>query len=567
MRALTLLTDLLHEYVREAGFEWPDKATIEPPKDKAFGDLAVNLALVLAGQAKRKPRDIAEAIKNHLERCDDIDSVEIAGPGFINVTFAPRFWQAMVPLVLDAGEAYGTSDLGRGQRVQVEYVSANPTGPLHIGHGRGAALGDAIARILRASGHDVQTEYYINDAGRQMRLLGLSVWVRLLQRQGRDAVLPEDCYRGEYIADIAAETLEAHPHLAERAAAEDLDAAFADVEALELCQREAMTRILHGIREDLRQFGAEHAVWFSEKSLLAQGKVEDAFAMLKSHGRAYDEDGAFWFKSTDFGDDKDRVLRKSDGSLTYFASDIAYHADKYQRGFDLVVDVWGADHHGYIPRMKAAVEALGRDREALQIVLVQLVNLLRGGEQVAMSTRAGEFVTLAEVVEEVGADAARFIFLSRKSDSKLDFDLELVKQQSMDNPVFYVQYGHARICSLFRKAEAEGHSPPPEDGAATRSADASTLAALDTPEDLALLRLLDHYPDVVATAARTLSPHHVSVYLLELSGALHKYYTHHHVLAAPEERVIVARLHLLAAVRRTLRLGLGLLGVSAPETM
>ncbi|TVM34558.1 arginine--tRNA ligase [Oceanidesulfovibrio marinus] len=559
MRALTLFTQLLSDHVRQAGLQWPDKASLEPPKDKKFGDLASNLAMVLAGQAKAKPRDIAQRMADDLATHPEIDSVEIAGPGFVNVTFSPAFWQQSVPEILRAGDEYGHVDVGAGKKVQVEYVSANPTGPLHIGHGRGAALGDSIARILRFTGHDVETEYYLNDAGRQMNLLGMSVWVRLKQSLGMDVALPEDCYKGDYIEDIAADVLKDHPELADAAKSDDADVIAS---ALDICRVAAMTEILNGIKKDLADFGVEHQVWFSELSLVETGVVEKTLAALKEQGRAYEEDGAFWFKSTLFGDDKDRVLRKSDGSLTYFASDIAYHANKYARGFDLVVDVWGADHHGYIPRMKAAVEALGKSRDALEVVLVQLVNLLRGGEQIAMSTRAGEFETLADVVHEVGSDAARFIFLSRKSDSKLDFDLELVKAKTMDNPVFYVQYAHARIHSLMRKAVEEGRTIPDASDATPE-----TLAALNTPEDIALLRLLDQFPDAVSAAARTLSPHHVSGYLLELAGSLHRYYTAHPVLAAGDERTVVARLLLLATVAQVVRTGLGLLGVSAPDRM
>jgi arginyl-tRNA synthetase len=435
-------------------------------------------------------------------------------------------------------------------KVQVEYVSANPTGPLHIGHGRGAAIGDSLTRILRATGHEVQTEYYLNDAGRQMLMLGNSVWIRLKQLAGQDVALPDESYKGEYIRDIAADILA------------DKGQSFLDTpedEAVKYCKDVAVDEILTGIKEDLTNFRVEHQNWFSEKSLVNDGIVEKTLADLKAKGLAYDKDGALWFESTRFGDDKDRVLRKSNGYLTYFASDIAYHADKIDRGFDLMVDIWGADHHGYVPRMKAGIEAIGNDRESLQVILVQLVNLLRNGEQIAMSTRAGKFETLADVCQEVGVDAARFIFLSRKSDSHLDFDLEVVKQQSMDNPVYYVQYAHARICSLMAKAEERGikETEPKMD----------LLTLLDTPEDLALLKKMDRFPDVLTLAARTLSPHHVSYYLQELAGDLHRYYNVHHILNAPQPELLQARLHLFKAVAQILRNGLDLLGVSAPEKM
>jgi arginyl-tRNA synthetase len=383
-----------------------------------------------------------------------------------------------------------------------------------------------------------------------MLLLGTSVWVRLRQLAGEDIEFPEESYKGEYIKTIAADILAAKGK------------AFLDTpedQAIEYCKNVAVEVILAGIKKDLAHFRVEHQNWFSEKSLVDKGLVTKALDTLKEKGLAYDKDGALWFESTRFGDDKDRVLRKSNGYLTYFASDIAYHANKIQRGFDLMVDIWGADHHGYVPRMKAGIEAVGNDRESLQVILVQLVNLLRGGEQIAMSTRAGKFETLADVCQEVGVDAARFIFLSRKSDSHLDFDLDVVKKQSMDNPVYYVQYAHARICSLMAKAK--------ERGIQDTVPDMELLALLDTPEDLALAKRMDRFPDILSLAARTLSPHHVSYYLQELAGDLHRYYNVHHILNAPDPRLLQARLHLFKAVAQVLRNGLALLGVNAPEKM
>lgn len=550
MRAERYLEDALKNVAEALGFAYPAKTAIEPPKDKKFGDLAVNIALVAAKELGRKPRELAEEIRARLETLPELAGVDVAGPGFINVRFAPAFWQNVAANILAEGERYGAVNVGQGRKVQVEFVSANPTGPLHIGHGRGAAVGDSLARLLRATGHDVSTEYYVNDAGRQMRLLGLSIWVRYQIVQGRDVPLPEDFYRGEYIIDLAKE-------LAESRGDELLG--LPEDQALDACYQYGMTRIMDGIKQDLADFRVEHQAWFSEKSLVQAGKVEETLAMLQDKGLADEEEGALWFRTTRFGDDKDRVLRKSSGDLTYFASDIAYHADKYARGFDLVVDIWGADHHGYIPRMKAAVQALGREADDLGVILVQLVNLLRDGQPVAMSTRSGEFETLAKVCEEVGVDAARFIFLSRKSDSHLDFDLELVKRQTMDNPVYYVQYAHARIASVLRKAAGTGLD-------AGRPAEAD-LALLDTEADLDLLRLLEQYPDMLALAARTLSPHHVSFYLRELAGRLHRYYSVNQVLAAGSPALTQARLALLRAVAQVVRNGLNLLGVAAPDQM
>ncbi|SOB58531.1 Arginine--tRNA ligase [Pseudodesulfovibrio profundus] len=547
MRAKIHLENALKAVLADKGWEWPEKAVIEPPKDKQFGDMSVNVAMMLAKQAKKAPRAIAEDIAAALEGDAHIEKIDIAGPGFLNFTFSQAFWHETVGVIKEAGESYGNSTMGNGTRIQVEYVSANPTGPLHIGHGRGAALGDSLTRILEKAGYDVEAEYYINDAGRQMLILGGSILYRAKQLGGQDVAEPEDFYKGEYIKDIAAEMLKRQPDLLE------LD----EAEATELCKDYGKDVILEGIKEDLAAFGVRHDVWFSEKSLVTDGKVDETFADLTASGMGYEADGAYWFKSTELGDDKDRVLRKSNGDTTYFASDIAYHDNKFKRGFDLVVDIWGADHHGYIPRMMAACEALGK-KDGLHVILVNLVNLLRDGEPIAMSTRAGQFETLKDVVDEVGADASRFMFLSRKSDSKLDFDLELVKQKSMDNPVYYVQYAHARICSLKKKADEAGVE------AATISP--ASLALLDTEYDMQLLKLLDQYPDYVEAAARAQSPHLISMYLQELASTLHRYYTNCHVLSA-EADIAAARLMLLGCVAGVVANGLGLLGVSAPESM
>lgn len=550
MRARQFIEKALKEAVEAKGLVWPEQATVEPPRDKRFGDLACNAAMMLAKQAKTNPRQLAEELKDRiLAAHEEISTIEVAGPGFLNFTLGQSFWSSLLPRVLEAGEEYGRTDVGGGRKVQVEFVSANPTGPLHIGHGRGAALGDGLTRILRATGHEVLTEYYVNDAGRQMFILGGSILYRARQEKGLDPAEPEDYYKGDYIKNLAREVLDRNPGLMD----------MEEDEAVAVCREYGMDSILEGIKRDLGDFGVNHEVWFSEKSLVSSGKVEETFQSLRDRNMAYDEDGALWFRSTELGDDKDRVLKKSNGDLTYFASDIAYHDDKYRRGFDLVVDIWGADHHGYVPRMKAAVQALGKDPEDnFTVILVQLVTLLRGGEPVAMSTRAGEFETLADVVQEVGADAARFIFLSRKSDSPLEFDLELVKQKTMENPVYYVQYAHARIRSMLRKArEQDVTAPDPE---------RDILSLLDTEEDLIIFRLLDQYPDILASAARTLSPHLVTFHLRELAQGLHRYYTVNQVLSA-EGDLAGARLLLVTAVARVLKNGLNVLGIDAPERM
>ncbi len=552
MRATHHLHGLLEKALADLSLPWPAKTTIEPPRDKTHGDLATNVAMMASKQAKMPPRQLAEQLRTALlAASDDLAGVDVAGPGFINVTFTPAFWQRTVLEVLSGQDRYGLVDIGQGTRVQVEFVSANPTGPLHIGHGRGAAVGDALARVLRAAGFSVETEYYINDAGRQMRILGMSILYRYRELLGEPVTEPEDYYRGDYVKDLAQE-------LIDRDGRSLLD--MPEEAATDICRKHGETRILDGIKKDLEDFRVHHDVWFPESTLLAAGAVDKTFDALRARDLAYDKDGAFWFATTTFGDDKDRVLVKSGGELTYFASDIAYHDNKFQRGFDVVVDIWGADHHGYVPRMKACVSALGRNPDTdLKVILVQLVNLLKGGEQIAMSTRAGKFETLADVVEEVGADAARFMFLSRKSDSHLDFDLDAVKEKSMDNPVYYVQYAHARVKSLFAKADERGFSPAP--------VAADLLARLDTAEDMELLKLLEQYPDTVASAARTFSPHLVSFYLRDLAGRLHRYYTVNPVLAAGDDALAAARLHLLDAVATVVKNGLSLLGVSAPDKM
>ena len=551
MRAVEVLRSALMSMVEEMGLSWPVKAVIEPPRDARHGDLAVNVAMLLAKEAGKNPRELAQAFAAGLpERCADILKAEVAGPGFINVTFSPDFWRQTVLDIEAAGADYGRSPVGAGRRTLVEYVSANPTGPLHVGHGRGAAVGDSLARLLRRAGFAVDTEYYINDAGLQMRLLGLSVWLRVQELKGRPVEWPESYYRGEYIIDIAREML----------AEDDSLADLPEDEGKERCYERAMRDILNGIKQDLADFRVEHQQWFSEKTLVEGGKVAEAFAALDEAGYTYHKDDAYWFATEKLGDDKDRVLRKSDGTLTYFPSDIAYHHDKYRRGYQWLIDIWGADHHGYVPRMRAAIAAMGQPRESFDVVLIQLVNLLQNGQPVSMSTRAGTFETLADVIKEVGTDAARFMFLSRKSDSPLDFDLELAKQRSLDNPVYYVQYAHARICAVLRRAEERGMHLPGR-------CEPALLAALDTPEDMALLRKAAGMEDMIANAALTLSVHHVSHYLMDLAGMLHSYYAKHQVLDAGDGGRSLARLALLRAVGQVLRNGLDILGVSAPETM
>ncbi len=567
MDAVHIVSAALQAIVQELGLNYPEKVTIEPPRDaKHGGDLAANVAMMLAKEAKMPPRDLATKIAERLMAFGLIDKVDVAGPGFLNITFTPQFWHENILHMQSQGQSYGAKVVTEPRKVMVEYVSANPTGPLHIGHGRGAAVGDSLTRILRFAGHEVHTEYYINAAGNQMRLLGLSVWLRAREICGLPVEWPESYYKGDYIIDIAKEVLLQSPSSLPEAQAkillanaENLMEKDADA-AQDICYAYAMASIMQGIKQDLQDFRVEHQEWFSEKSLVENGAIEGGFAALKKAELSYENDGALWFATEKLGDDKDRVLRKSDASLTYFASDIAYHHNKFERGFDYLIDVWGADHHGYIPRMRAAITALGHEQNAFDVVLIQLVNLLKNGTPVSMSTRAGTFETLADVVAEVGVDAARFMFLSRKSDSSLDFDLELVKQRSMDNPVYYVQYAHARICALLRRGEERGMTLPQEIAM-------DDLAPLTHTDDLALIGMAARFPHVVRLAAQNLGPQYVSHYLTEFAGMLHSFYGKHDILQVDNVELSKARLMLLRTAATVLANGLDLLGVSAPDTM
>jgi len=544
------LKEQLETILQKHNLSWPTKGVLNPPTDPKFGDLSTNLALVTAKEVNLPPRKWAEEIQKELSQIEFIQNIEVAGPGFINFTFTPQVWQKILLNIFQEKENFGRLSLGKGKKVQIEYVSANPTGPLHIGHGRGAALGDSLARIMRFAGFEVTTEYYINDAGRQINLLGRSVWSRYKELLGEKVNFPEDGYKGTYIYDIAREIIEL----------KGKNLLNNEEEGLKYCTEYAKDKILEDIKDDLKNFRVEHQIWFSEKSLVQRGEVEKTLTYLQEKGFSYEKDGALWLKTSLWGDDKDRVLKKSSGDLTYFASDIAYHADKFARGFDLVVDIWGADHHGYIPRMKAAIQALGKSPEQLQVILVQLVNLLREGKPVAMSTRAGEFVTLREVYSEVGVDAARFIFLTRKSDSHLDFDLELVKKRSLENPVYYVQYAHARICSLLEKAKEKNISYSLEELE-------NNLHLLNTKEDLDLLKCLAKFPETISICAENLSPHHLSFYLQELASLLHRYYNEHKILDTNNLELTKTRINLFLGVKQILKTGLFLLGVEAPNRM
>lgn len=530
--------------------EFPE-VEVEVPKFKDHGDFSTNLAMTMARQQKMAPRKIAEILLAHIDDNGDIvANSEIAGPGFINFFLKTAAWTPVLHEVHQKDERYGESDAGQGRKIQVEFVSSNPTGPLHVGHGRGAAVGDSTANILAFCGWDVQKEYYINDSGRQIQTLGRSVFFRMKQLVGKKVDFPEECYQGAYIRELAQEVIDKNGN--EFARREDDD-------AIMICARFAAGKILEGIRADLETFGVVFDRWFSEQSLYDSGKVEAMIAAFKNNGRIYAKDDAQWFNTTEFGDEKDRVVVRSNGQTTYFASDIAYHQEKYERGFERVIDVWGADHHGYIPRVSGAIQASGYQKEQFDVILVQLVNLMRAGEPVAMSTRAGEFVTLSDVVDEVGADAARFIFLTRSADSPLDFDLELAKQKTNDNPVYYVQYVHARIASIMRKAREQGVDPE-------TPAYNDALARIEASEEIALIKLLDRYPEVLVRSAALMEPHRVTYFLMELASAFHSYYNKHKVLGE-DVQLTSGRLYLVRAVQKVIRNGLQLLGVSAPDKM
>ncbi len=555
---------------------------VEPTKSKDHGDFATNLALTLAKLARAKPRELAEKIVKALPASGKVVKVEIAGPGFINFFLNPTAYHDVVNVILAAGDKYGRGTAGKGRRVQVEFVSANPTGPLHVGHGRGAAYGATVANLLDAAGFDVHREYYINDAGRQMDILGTSVWLRYLELCGEKFDFPVNGYKGDYIYDIGAtlhrENGDKYRHATatvfEGVPADEpkggdkekhIDALIERAKALlgpagyRVVFDLGLNVILDDIRQDLEEFGVTYDEWYSERALVETGAADRVVERLKQSGHAFEKDGALWFRSTDYGDEKDRVLVRENGQKTYFAHDIAYHANKLERGFERVIDIWGADHHGYVPRVKAALAAIGDDPNRLDVLLVQFAVLYRGGEKVQMSTRSGEFVTLRELRREVGNDAARFFYVLRKCEQHMDFDLDLAKSQSNDNPVYYVQYAHARIHSVFRQLKEKGWAHDPANGRAH-------LLRLTEPHELALLSRLAAYPEVVETAALAHEPHHLAHALRELAYDFHTYYNTHTFLVE-DAGLRDARLNLIAAARQVLRNGLTLLGVSAPESM
>ena len=550
---------------------------VERTRDPSHGDFASNCAMVLCKSAGLRPRDLAQQIVDALQGSHLVQEVTIAGPGFINFRFSASAWQAEIRRVLEEGPRYGTSQLGMGKRVLVEFVSANPTGPLHVGHGRHAAYGASLANLLDAVGFDVRREYYVNDAGRQMQILALSVWLRYLELLGIELEFPENAYRGDYVIDISRQLQEKHgdslvrdvSSLPSVAAAEDKESALSALIAgardllgednYRSAQDLALNSILDDIRADLSEFGVVYDRWYSEHSLAENGAIDRALEKLQANNHTYLKGGATWFRASDLGDEKDRVVVRENGQTTYFASDIAYHLDKRERGFDLLLDVLGADHHGYVARVRAGLEAMGEPPSSLEVKLVQFVSLFRAGKKEQMSTRSGQFVTLRQLRDEVGNDAARLIYVMRSNDQHLDFDLELAKTQSADNPVYYIQYAHARVASVARQLQEKGYRWDPEAGL-------SALHRLDNEHEAALTKTVTRYPEIVELAAINRAPHMLVHYLRELANDFHTYYNAHQFIV-DDQPLRDARLSLVNSARQVIANGLGLLGVSAPENM
>lgn len=538
---------------KEAGrlnFETLPEYVVEVPREKEHGDFASNLALLLAKQASMPPREVAKVLLEQMDLSYSwIEQSEIAGPGFINFKLKPNWVHPALEAADRADRKYGRSDIGKGKKVQVEFVSANPTGELHMGNARGAALGDTIASVLDAAGYDVSREFYINDAGNQIENFGRSLEARYFQLLGREAQVPEEGYHSE-------DLIETMKHFVDQFGDKYLNAeeGFRREMLVDFALNEKIT----DIRNTLKDFGVEYDVWFSERTLHEDGSIQEVLEELQQKGYIYENEGALWFKSTLFGDSKDEVVVRANGMPTYFAADIAYHKNKFQRGFEWVINVWGADHHGHVPRMKGAVEALGYDREQLDVVIMQLVRLFSGGETLRMSKRSGQYITLKDLMADVGKDAARFFFVMRAADSHLDFDLDLAKSQSSDNPVYYVQYAHARVCSILRQAVSQGLE--------VRRAFKVNLASLDSPAEFELMRKIADLPGVIKTAAETLEPHRLTHYAMELAGAFHRFYTDCRVLGE-EDCKQAARIVLVNVTRITLRNVLELIGVGAPERM
>jgi arginyl-tRNA synthetase len=520
---------------------------VEVPREEGFGDYSTNIAFLLAPVLKKSPSEIAGIFIQHINAKDICEKVGIAGKGFINFYLKDDVWRMLLKKISTDGIETLYPDVGKGKKVLIEFVSANPTGPLHIGHGRGAAVGDVLANILEKTGYKVLKEYYINDAGRQIRTLGESTYLRWKELQGEETTYPKECYQGDYIKDLARQMFE-----------NKVDVPAEKEKALSMMAEFSSGEILKGIKKDLEDFGVIFNSFYKESTLFDKGVVDDTLNLLRSTGYAYEKDGALWFRTSKFEKDEDRVLIKSGGEKTYFTSDIAYHLDKFNRSFDILIDIWGSDHHGYVPRLKASIQALGKDKESFRAILIQFVTLLKDGKPVGMSTRSGEFTTLQEVVQEVGKDAARFFFMTRKSDSHLEFDLDLAKKTSNENPVYYVQYAHARIASIFRNAK--------EAGIATDRLNEADINHLTLNEEVNLIKGILGFYLVMEGSAKSFEPHRITFYLIDLVGRFHSYYNKTRVLGNDPEQTL-ARLWLLNMLKKVIRNSLDILGVSAPERM
>ena len=580
---ISILKAILKEIGEENGIDFSNKKfSIQENKEKAHGDYASNLAMVIAKDLSKSPREVAEKITSLLPPEEWIERVNIAGPGFINFYLKKDTHNEVLLRIDEGGKSFGTNNSGNGERVLIEYVSSNPTGPLHVGHGRGAAFGSVLSQLLRIVGYEVDEEYYVNDQGRQMNILTISTWLRYLQLNGQELAFSKKGYQGEYVEQLAKELSkkegtkynlkENESDLLElletQETEEDLDklikwGKFFLQENFEEIREFSLGAIMNTIKEDLKLFGVNHNLWFNESSMyfnkVGLPDIDKSIKLLDESGFLYEKEEALWFKSTEFGDDKDRVVKRANGDNTYFASDISYHLDKYDRGYNRIVNVWGADHHGYLPRVSAAMEALGKNQDTLEVVFIQFANLLRNGEKVSMSTRGGEFIPLMELIEEVSSEAARFFYINRKADQHLDFDLDLAKSQTKDNPLYYIQYAHARICGVLETLKKEG-------GKLNQNLGLDNLDLLNLDKEIEIQKMLVHYPEVISRAARHSEPHLICYYLKDLSGLFHSYYNSERFLV-DNDKLMNARLFLLKGTKQVISNGLEILGIDAPQSM
>lgn len=580
---IRILKTVLKQIGEENGIDFSNKkVSIQENKEKSHGDYASNLAMVIAKDLSQTPREVAEKICSLLPSEEWIEKVNIAGPGFINFYLKKDTHNEILLLIEESGRDFGRNNSGNGERVLIEYVSSNPTGPLHVGHGRGAAFGSVLSELLRCAGYKVDEEYYVNDHGRQMNILTISIWLRYLHQNGQELKFSKKGYQGVYVEQLAKQLAEEKGTkynlkenesdllelLETQETEEDLDRLIVWgklflKENFEEIREFSLREIMSSIKEDLKLFGVNHNLWFNESSMYSNKidlpDIDKSIKLLSESGFLYEKEEALWFKSTEFGDDKDRVVKRANSDNTYFASDISYHLDKYDRGYDRIINVWGADHHGYLPRVSAAMEALGKSRDKLEVVFIQFANLLRNGEKVSMSTRGGEFIPLIELIEEVSSEAARFFYINRKADQHLDFDLDLAKSQTKDNPLYYIQYAHARICGVFETLKKEGMKLNQELGL-------DNLNLLNLDKEIEIQKMLLQYPEVISRAAKNSEPHLICYYLKDLSGLFHSYYNSERFLV-DDEKLMNSRLFLLKGTKQVISNGLEILGIGAPESM